>query len=167
MSGHTAASGARCVQQVVTCLPNAYGPSVPTGSPSAAMGKRGADEAFADATASMTGGSEGDWDRYALRLALSICVTLPQRYAWTIRLTVSKSPPDRCVVSGKSKKKKPPGRSSQTPTSAAASSMAGSQDKSSKGLRHFSMRVCKKVEEKGRTNYNEVGEGPTGRTVTR
>ena len=31
-----------------------------------------------------------------------------------------------------------------------------SSDKSSKGLRHFSMKVCKKVEEKGRTTYNEV-----------
>jgi len=31
-------------------------------------------------------------------------------------------------------------------------------DKSSKGLRHFSMKVCKKVEEKGRTTYNEVAD---------
>ena len=36
---------------------------------------------------------------------------------------------------------------------AAASSYA---DKNSKGLRHFSLRVCQKVEEKGCTTYNEV-----------
>lgn len=27
----------------------------------------------------------------------------------------------------------------------------------SRGLRHFSTKVCEKVKEKGRTNYNEVG----------
>ena len=27
-----------------------------------------------------------------------------------------------------------------------------------KGLRHFSMKVCKKVEEKGLTTYNEVAD---------
>lgn len=31
-------------------------------------------------------------------------------------------------------------------------------DKSSKGLRHFSMKVCNKVEEKMRTTYNEVAD---------
>lgn len=31
-------------------------------------------------------------------------------------------------------------------------------DKSGKGLRHFSMRVCEKVEEKGATSYNEVAD---------
>ncbi|GMH72030.1 hypothetical protein TL16_g05809, partial [Triparma laevis f. inornata] len=30
--------------------------------------------------------------------------------------------------------------------------------KASKGLRHFSMKVCKKVEEKGQTTYNEVAD---------
>mmetsp|Transcript_43653 Transcript_43653/g.64031 ORF Transcript_43653/g.64031 Transcript_43653/m.64031 type:complete len:371 (-) Transcript_43653:460-1572(-) len=30
--------------------------------------------------------------------------------------------------------------------------------KASKGLRHFSMKVCKKVEEKGHTSYNEVAD---------
>ena len=30
--------------------------------------------------------------------------------------------------------------------------------KASKGLRHFSMKVCKKVEEKGHTTYNEVAD---------
>ncbi len=28
----------------------------------------------------------------------------------------------------------------------------------SKGLRHFSMKVCEKVESKGRTTYNEVAD---------
>ncbi len=37
-------------------------------------------------------------------------------------------------------------------------SVGGGADKSMKGLRHFSLKVCKKVEEKGRTNYNEVGQ---------
>lgn len=31
-------------------------------------------------------------------------------------------------------------------------------EKSSRGLRHFSMMVCKKVEEKGTTTYNEVAD---------
>lgn len=31
-------------------------------------------------------------------------------------------------------------------------------DRSGKGLRHFSMKVCKKVEEKGKTTYNEVAD---------
>lgn len=29
-------------------------------------------------------------------------------------------------------------------------------DKSGKGLRHFSMKVCEKVQQKGTTSYNEV-----------
>jgi len=32
------------------------------------------------------------------------------------------------------------------------------RDKLSKGLRHFSTRVCKKVEEKGKTSFNEVAD---------
>ncbi|XP_030381719.1 transcription factor Dp [Scaptodrosophila lebanonensis] len=31
-------------------------------------------------------------------------------------------------------------------------------DKAGKGLRHFSMKVCEKVEEKGKTTYNEVAD---------
>lgn len=31
-------------------------------------------------------------------------------------------------------------------------------DRTGKGLRHFSMKVCKKVEEKGKTTYNEVAD---------
>lgn len=40
------------------------------------------------------------------------------------------------------------GRSSKTPRT----------EKAYKGLRHFSMMVCKKVEEKGTTTYNEVAD---------
>lgn len=43
-----------------------------------------------------------------------------------------------------------------TTTSAANSS--GGSSKAYKGLRHFSMMVCKKVEEKGTTSYNEVAD---------
>ena len=38
------------------------------------------------------------------------------------------------------------------------SSPPGSSSKPYKGLRHFSMMVCKKVEEKGVTTYNEVAD---------
>ena len=31
-------------------------------------------------------------------------------------------------------------------------------EKTEKGLRHFSLRVCQKVEDKGRTTYNEVAD---------
>ena len=31
-----------------------------------------------------------------------------------------------------------------------------------KGLRHFSMKVCEKVESKGRTTYNEVADELVG-----
>lgn len=31
-------------------------------------------------------------------------------------------------------------------------------DKAGKGLRHFSMKVCEKVQEKGKTTYNEVAD---------
>ncbi|XP_024391963.1 transcription factor-like protein DPB isoform X1 [Physcomitrium patens] len=35
---------------------------------------------------------------------------------------------------------------------------AGGGEKGGKGLRHFSMKVCEKVESKGRTTYNEVAD---------
>ena len=31
-------------------------------------------------------------------------------------------------------------------------------DKAGKGLRHFSMKVCEKVQKKGVTSYNEVAD---------
>jgi hypothetical protein len=39
-----------------------------------------------------------------------------------------------------------------------SSSKAPSTDKNGKGLRHFSMKVCQKVKEKGITSYNEVAD---------
>jgi hypothetical protein len=33
------------------------------------------------------------------------------------------------------------------------------REKSNKGLRHFSMKVCEKVKKKGQTTYNEVADG--------
>lgn len=33
-------------------------------------------------------------------------------------------------------------------------------DKVGKGLRHFSMKVCEKVQQKGTTSYNEVYVNP-------
>lgn len=36
------------------------------------------------------------------------------------------------------------------------------QEKTGKGLRHFSMKVCEKVESKGRTTYNEVADELVG-----
>ena len=46
-------------------------------------------------------------------------------------------------------------------------------ERTGKGLRHFSMRVCEKVKQKGRTSYNEVADelvneyapAPNGMTV--
>jgi len=72
--------------------------------------------------------------------------------------------------SSSSKRKRVPGNSTSTAvvsasTSASASAGAGlestresTEGKASKGLRHFSMKVCKKVEEKGHTSYNEVAD---------
>jgi len=43
------------------------------------------------------------------------------------------------------------------PAAKSRRSQTGSE-KALKGLRHFSMKVCKKVEEKGQTSYNEVAD---------
>lgn len=48
-------------------------------------------------------------------------------------------------------------QSDDTPTPPPAQRSRKS-DKSGKGLRHFSMRVCEKLEEKGTTTYNEVAD---------
>ena len=37
-----------------------------------------------------------------------------------------------------------------------STSRSGGGDKSGKGLRHFSMKVCEKVQQKRTTSYNEV-----------
>ncbi|ETV68551.1 hypothetical protein, variant [Aphanomyces astaci] len=63
--------------------------------------------------------------------------------------TTSSSSPFMNEVHGASTpKKKKPRSTSTTPVS----------DKGSKGLRHFSMKVCQKVEEKHVTTYNEVAD---------
>jgi hypothetical protein len=49
---------------------------------------------------------------------------------------------------------KPPASTSKSP----AEGSTTSSSKPYKGLRHFSMMVCKKVEEKGTTSYNEVAD---------
>jgi hypothetical protein len=49
---------------------------------------------------------------------------------------------------------KPPASTSKSP----AEQSTTSSSKPYKGLRHFSMMVCKKVEEKGTTSYNEVAD---------
>ena len=46
----------------------------------------------------------------------------------------------------------------RTPNGRGNAATPGSADKASKGLRHFSLKVCRKVEEKGTTNYNEVAD---------
>jgi hypothetical protein len=49
---------------------------------------------------------------------------------------------------------KPPANTTKSP----AEGSTTSSSKPYKGLRHFSMMVCKKVEEKGTTSYNEVAD---------
>ena len=59
------------------------------------------------------------------------------------------------------KAKTPPRRNSKKPNAASPGGRQGidaATGKASKGLRHFSMKVCKKVEEKGKTSYNEVAD---------
>jgi hypothetical protein len=64
-----------------------------------------------------------------------------------------------------SKKRKSAGNASAGKKSSAASAKkkkrvqrGGSSGKANKGLRHFSMKVCQKVEAKGKTSYNEVAD---------
>jgi hypothetical protein len=58
------------------------------------------------------------------------------------------------------KKKKGGSKSSKAAAAAAIDAQGAGKDanKTSKGLRHFSMKVCEKVREKGRTTYNEVAD---------
>ncbi len=64
-----------------------------------------------------------------------------------------------------SRKRPAPSPTNSTKSSASTSkrskstkSSPNSTEKSSRGLRHFSMMVCQKVEEKGTTTYNEVAD---------
>ena len=66
-------------------------------------------------------------------------------------------PPASSHTSGGGKRSRPSAASSPAKRSA-ASGTETTPSKISKGLRHFSMRVCKKVEEKGTTSYNEVAD---------
>lgn len=43
-------------------------------------------------------------------------------------------------------------------SSSSAAQRKRKPDKAGKGLRHFSMKVCEKVQEKGKTTYNEVAD---------
>lgn len=54
-----------------------------------------------------------------------------------------RSPPEKMPPASKKRKSSPKG---------------GGEDKASRGLRHFSMKVCRKVEQKGNTTYNEVAD---------
>ncbi|XP_017961539.1 transcription factor Dp [Drosophila navojoa] len=44
------------------------------------------------------------------------------------------------------------------PASSSSAQRKRKPDKAGKGLRHFSMKVCEKVQEKGKTTYNEVAD---------
>mmetsp|Transcript_4962 Transcript_4962/g.12613 ORF Transcript_4962/g.12613 Transcript_4962/m.12613 type:complete len:412 (-) Transcript_4962:382-1617(-) len=71
--------------------------------------------------------------------------------------------PSQGTVAAKAKAtaSSPPAKSASATTTKGRSSPSGSTtstDKSSRGLRHFSMMVCQKVEEKGTTTYNEVAD---------
>lgn len=96
-------------------------------------GKRRADEAFGGESQ----GSEGDEDA-ASKVS-----------------SASKSTAYSGSAAGGAKARKTPQRGSGAETPGGTPS-AGGGDKSMKGLRHFSLKVCRKVEEKGLTNYNEV-----------
>ena len=54
----------------------------------------------------------------------------------------------------------PPGRTTyrSTTSSNAPKPLEQNPYSTSRGLRHFSMKVCEKVEEKGTTTYNEVAD---------
>lgn len=45
-----------------------------------------------------------------------------------------------------------------SPTTSAGIARRRKTDKIGRGLRHFSMKVCEKVKEKGVTTYNEVAD---------
>lgn len=50
------------------------------------------------------------------------------------------------------------GGSASGPRASPTNSVTGEKSSSNRGLRHFSMMVCQKVEEKGTTTYNEVAD---------
>lgn len=72
--------------------------------------------------------------------------------------------PHTAMVDPPRKRSSPPssggrgGAAKKTKRSSSPSSKTSPDTKASKGLRHFSMKVCRKVEEKGKTTYNEVAD---------
>lgn len=67
-------------------------------------------------------------------------------------------PPGVDEYGGNGKKRFGRGSSNRTNAPTSLASIPAATDKASKGLRHFSMKVCKKVEEKQTTSYNEVAD---------
>ena len=87
-----------------------------------------------------------------------------RRYTEIVYNAPPETPPD-FDLQGNGKKRVGRGPSSKTATASVAfggsksgAGGSGATDKASKGLRHFSMKVCKKVEEKQTTSYNEVAD---------
>lgn len=67
----------------------------------------------------------------------------------------SPSPPSDVEANKGQKPVGPPSKQRKTKSSPGTTS---GEPKTNRGLRHFSMMVCKKVEEKGTTTYNEVAD---------
>jgi transcription factor Dp-1 len=61
-------------------------------------------------------------------------------------------------VAKKAKRTASPSSAALTSANSRATTCKSPEPKASKGLRHFSMKVCRKVEEKGKTTYNEVAD---------
>lgn len=57
---------------------------------------------------------------------------------------------------------RPPSRGAATNSAGSEGAAATGGRNNGKGLRHFSMKVCEKVESKGRTTYNEVADELVG-----
>lgn len=57
---------------------------------------------------------------------------------------------------------RPPSRGLVTNSAGSDGPQATGGRNNGKGLRHFSMKVCEKVESKGRTTYNEVADELVG-----
>ena len=57
---------------------------------------------------------------------------------------------------------RPPSRGVALSSAGSEGAQAAGGRNNGKGLRHFSMKVCEKVESKGRTTYNEVADELVG-----
>mmetsp|Transcript_11490 Transcript_11490/g.25758 ORF Transcript_11490/g.25758 Transcript_11490/m.25758 type:complete len:503 (+) Transcript_11490:95-1603(+) len=88
-------------------------------------------------------------------MAMAMPMSMPISMPGAAPAAVAASPPSMTASSTKRVRTSPP------PSTARAGTPSGTVEtptKANKGLRHFSMRVCKKVEEKGTTSYNEVAD---------